>query len=49
MRLTDDWRVDQDLPCVSCGYNLRTLDMRAACPECGTRVFRSASRFESGW
>lgn len=27
-----------DLPCVSCGYNLRGLSIRGACPECGTAV-----------
>lgn len=29
---------DQDLPCMSCGYNLRTLTPWQECPECGTPV-----------
>jgi hypothetical protein len=27
-----------DLPCVSCGYNLRTLRRNAMCPECGAPI-----------
>ncbi|HYE03866.1 MAG TPA: hypothetical protein VD963_11615 [Phycisphaerales bacterium] len=27
-----------DLPCVVCGYNLRGLSVRSACPECATAV-----------
>lgn len=27
-----------DLPCISCGYNLRGLSIRSMCPECGTGV-----------
>lgn len=27
-----------DLPCISCGYNLRGLSIRSMCPECGIRV-----------
>lgn len=30
--------IDRDLPCVRCGYNLRTLALDGLCPECGTRV-----------
>lgn len=30
--------VDRDLPCVRCGYNLRTMDGTARCPECGAGV-----------
>lgn len=27
-----------DMPCVACGYNLKTLSVRHVCPECGTPV-----------
>ena len=27
-----------DLPCVGCGYNLRSQSIRGVCPECGTAV-----------
>lgn len=30
--------IDIDLPCVGCGYNLRTQPMAASCPECGRPV-----------
>lgn len=33
--------VDQDLNCVGCGYNLRTLSNKASCAECGTPVQRT--------
>lgn len=36
--LPDDWRLDYDLPCPQCRYNLRTLHT-PRCPECGL-VFR---------
>lgn len=32
--LPDDWRLDRDLPCPECRYNLRTLHT-PRCPECG--------------
>jgi hypothetical protein len=31
----------EDLPCRSCGYNLRTLSTDTICPECGTPVVSS--------
>ncbi len=33
--------VEADLSCVQCGYNLRTLAITAACPECATLVAHS--------
>lgn len=35
-------RLDQDLPCLRCGYNLRGLAPDGSCPECGTAIGRSA-------
>ncbi len=32
-----------DVACARCGYNLRGLDPRGRCPECGTRVDRSVA------
>jgi len=34
-------RVADDLACIGCGYNLRTLMANANCPECGLEVGRS--------
>lgn len=34
-----------DMPCISCGYNLRSLDMRGICPECATQVAKSLDGF----
>lgn len=34
----DDGRIDCELPCRQCGYNLQTLHAQADCPECGTAV-----------
>lgn len=31
-------RIDFDLPCLRCGYNLRTLRVSGVCPECGEPV-----------
>ena len=36
--------VELDLPCVGCGYNLRTLAWESQCPECGQRVRASKRR-----
>lgn len=32
-------RIATDLPCLKCGYNLRTLPADARCPECGYDTF----------
>ena len=39
--LDDHDRVAGDLPCVHCGYNLRTLASEGRCPECGHSVMES--------
>ncbi|MCC7205544.1 MAG: hypothetical protein IT441_10725 [Phycisphaeraceae bacterium] len=47
-------RLDADIPCVHCGYNLRTTDPTGACPECGTPMDESIRPdllflADSGW
>lgn len=37
-------RLRQDLPCVGCGYNLRTLPHSGICPECGRPVSDSTRK-----
>ncbi|MCC7407760.1 MAG: hypothetical protein IT442_06785 [Phycisphaeraceae bacterium] len=39
--LDPDGRLDADIPCVECGYNLRAADPAGRCPECGTPIKRS--------
>lgn len=39
--LDDHDRVAVDLPCLHCGYNLRTLASEGRCPECGHPVMES--------
>jgi MFS family permease len=39
--LDSDGRVQMDLACVRCGYNLRTLAADGLCPECALPVARS--------
>jgi len=39
--LDEQQRVDVDLPCVGCTYNLRTCHRDANCPECGRPVVDS--------
>ncbi len=35
-------RIDENVHCLKCGYNLRGLLLAGVCPECGTPVGRSA-------
>lgn len=44
--LDEQLRVNQDLPCGECGYNLRTMHVESSCPECGLAVARSIIRYE---
>ena len=39
---------DRDLPCMSCGYNLRALTPWQACPECGTPIVETLKQAASG-
>ncbi len=39
-------RVGIDLPCISCGYNLRSLPMSGRCPECNSAI---ESALHHGW
>lgn len=41
IKLDDQGRIDHDLPCASCDYNLRTISPDATCPECGQVVTAS--------
>ncbi|MCZ6543817.1 MAG: hypothetical protein O6768_09140 [Planctomycetota bacterium] len=41
VRLDDAGRLAEDLTCRSCGYNLRGLNPKIACPECSTPIDRS--------
>lgn len=41
MAFDDAGRIDCDLPCAGCGYNLRTQSPDDACPECGASIRRS--------
>lgn len=40
-RLDAHRRIDDDVNCLSCGYNLRGLDREGRCPECGVAIGRS--------
>ena len=46
MKYDTDGRIDQDLPCLKCGYNLRTLLDDGQCPECGAGIMELA---QMGW
>ncbi|MBN1514655.1 MAG: hypothetical protein JXB13_21750 [Phycisphaerae bacterium] len=39
--LLTEVELDQDTPCVACGYNLRGLESGGRCPECATPVAQS--------
>ena len=41
IRFDGEGRVASDLPCSTCGYNLRMLAVAGICPECGAPVQRS--------
>ncbi|MFI4860171.1 MAG: hypothetical protein ACIAXF_05760 [Phycisphaerales bacterium JB063] len=34
----ETFRIQEDLACIQCGYNLRTLRSSASCPECGEAI-----------
>ena len=36
--------VQEDLPCVYCGYNLRGLALSGKCPECGGSIWDALLR-----
>src|SRR5690606_11862442 len=38
-----------ELACVQCGYNLRTIHLNAACPECGTAVGETLNTTVAQW
>ena len=40
--------IEQDLSCRRCGYNLRTLEITARCPECGFPNLRTYIAAEAG-
>jgi uncharacterized repeat protein (TIGR04138 family) len=37
-----------DLPCIECGYNLRTLSLENRCPECGVPVKKTLVAIPDG-
>ena len=41
LQLDEQGRLDEEIACRKCGYNLRGLLAEGACPECGTAVGRS--------
>jgi len=45
----EDGRVAVDLPCVACGYNLRTLRVDGVCPECSAAVEPSLYQGRLSW
>ena len=39
---------DHDLPCMTCGYNLRSLTPGQECPECGTAIMETLKQAARG-
>ncbi len=39
LKLDRQGRFRDDLPCQHCGYNLRGLDPKSSCPECGVLIY----------
>lgn len=33
--------IESEIPCIQCGYNLRTLEETGRCPECGAAILQS--------
>jgi uncharacterized repeat protein (TIGR04138 family) len=40
--------IPSDLPCIVCGYNLRTLTVEGQCPECGQPVVKTLEKLPGG-
>lgn len=41
LRCDAEGRIDQEIPCRGCGYNLRGLQLHGVCPECSVPIGRS--------
>jgi hypothetical protein len=39
--------IDEDIPCIQCGYDLRTLEITSKCPECGHEVASSVTAWRT--
>ncbi|QDU72288.1 hypothetical protein [Mucisphaera calidilacus] len=48
VRVDTEGRIDQDLPCAGCGYNLRMSSAEGVCAECGVGVRRSMQVWRLG-
>lgn len=44
VKLDEDGRIRLELPCHQCGYDLRTCEPDAKCPECGYPIAATISR-----
>lgn len=52
--LTEAGAIDEDVYCLGCGYNLRSLAATGTCPECGALIagtleFGNIARFDPEW